>query len=260
MDDVVATERLSLFDALLHWVDPQLIENIRGEERRRTAWDLATLRWPRLIKTDECRQPSSTGWMAGGVDFVMLEAAWSASVDEFRRLIERGAIHLSGIAFGGDLQGHREAIPGEFAAKMRFDLNANTLKIGKQEFIAIAVSSGSTAATENGVLTAAEREPRGAVSVTELTDEEIFQLLEEHAKRVVKSASPKFSMAGKYSVMPIIARKMEHRAGNGQLLSKLADEAEFLEGWIALAIPSHQTPSKRGIANALRYEYSQLKT
>ncbi len=63
----------------------------------------------------------------------------------------------------------------------------------------------------------------------------------------------------KASMMPIIRRKMQHRASTGELLETLADEGAELCRWIEAKVPSHQVPTPGAIENALRREYRDLK-
>ena len=94
--------------------------------------------------------------------------------------------------------------------------------------------------------------------VPALSDDTILALLEEHARRVVEGPDAKFVAPGKVSVMPLVKRKMEYRAGKGELLPDLAGEAAWLEAWIKESAPSHHTPTAGAIENSLRAVYRGL--
>ncbi|HEY8609857.1 MAG TPA: hypothetical protein VIL69_01040 [Roseomonas sp.] len=59
--------------------------------------------------------------------------------------------------------------------------------------------------------------------------------------------------------MPLIKRKMRHRAATGEMLPNLASEAAELAVWIGTKAVSHQVPTERAIENSLRQEYAVLR-
>lgn len=93
----------------------------------------------------------------------------------------------------------------------------------------------------------------------DLDDETVLALLEENARRVAAKPDTQLFPPGKISLMPLIRRRMEFRAGAGELLPSLAGEAAALKAWIASKVPSHQVPSAKAIENGLRSDYAALR-
>ena len=268
METEPVPEHLTLLRALLEWCDLRLVNSVRIAERGHTAGELSGYMRniigfpePRLTPPDQWRQSPADDWMRGGpTNFTQLNLAWDALSRYFRAQIETGALYLEGVEVTGTYDAEPQALRGAFASEYEFDFNRNVLRIGKKRYTAVTVSRtpGVWAGIEGSTI-----RPRHELTpgdVPDLTDEFILALLEEHAKRVVKSEAPNMFPPGKISLMPIIRRKMRWRAEHRQLLSSITAEAGMLESWIKAALPSHQTPTAATIKKVMGPEYEALKT
>jgi hypothetical protein len=95
--------------------------------------------------------------------------------------------------------------------------------------------------------------------ISMLSDETILNLLEEHADRVIAGPDATLIAPGRISLLPIVKRKMRHRAERDELLPTLTAESKWLAQWIDDKLPSHHTPSAGTISKVLSPEYWQLK-
>lgn len=76
----------------------------------------------------------------------------------------------------------------------------------------------------------------------------------------IKISPPPPSFSGRPSVMHKIEKEFYARAASGKLLPTLAGESRHLHAWAKTTIQDEQTPSWRGIANALRVKYKHENT
>ncbi|TDH61578.1 hypothetical protein E2C06_15700 [Dankookia rubra] len=178
---------------------------------------------------------------------------------DFRKRIINGEIILCGIQTKPTRMSERSVIPGAWAADCIFDFRNDMLCVDDVIFHNVEAH----AVTPMGV-TCAHQAPSSLVTVTQdnirsLTDEEVLLLLEDHARRVVEHPDSKLVEPGKISLMPIVRRKMLHRAECALTRETLAAEAAELEAWIATKVPSHHVPKASTIENVLRSEYRSLR-
>lgn len=78
--------------------------------------------------------------------------------------------------------------------------------------------------------------------------------------RQIKISPQPPSFSGRPSVMHKIEKEFYARAASGILLPTLAGECRHLQAWAKAEITGEQTPSWRGIANALRIQYKHKNT
>jgi len=250
--------RLRLLDAVIEWCEPSLVERVRQEERQLTAYVLDDLRRPKLTPRHEWRQPTSNDWKAPRYSDQLL-AAWADVERDFARRIEIGELHLAGVPAAADDDAPPVAIPNAWAANIAFDFDRNTARRGDRRYLAVTVGQAPIAKTPEA--TADSPTPKRAAiteaNVHELTDEEVLILLEDHARRVVEGPDAKLIAPGKISLLPIIRRKMLHRADTGETRETLNAEAHALADWIATKVPSHQAPTASTIEKTLRADYKR---
>lgn len=188
------------------------------------------------------------------------ERARNALHQDFRSRLIQGEMKLTGVQTKPGRCTTVATIPGSWAADFNFDFASGTIRCAEYRWVAVTASLGSPAAQ------GAEQAPQlpepviiWADQVATLDDETVLALLEEHARRVVESPDARLIAPGKISLMPIILRKMLHRAQTGATRGTLAAEASELAEWIATKVSSHQVPSAGAIENALRNDYRKLK-
>jgi hypothetical protein len=198
--------------------------------------------------------------MNGGSQPIQLIVAWGALDRGFRSLIERDSLHLAGVNVTDRSNTKLEPIPGVWAADLRFDFRRNAIERRGTRYVAIRVTPTPFASSDDSPPSHPARQPQfGMKDIPDLPDDVILALLEEHAKRVVENDSAKLIGPGKISLMPIIDRTMKYRAERGTLEPTLAAETVWLASWIQSKVPSHQAPSAKSVANALRLEYAACK-
>jgi hypothetical protein len=150
----------------------------------------------------------------------------------------------------------RVLLPGHLATDFVFDFDKNVVEHGDHRYLAVLVSQRPLAQP-------AARGRTGAMPtvapISDMSDKDLFELLEEHARRVVEEDAEPLISPSRISYAPILRRKMRFRAGRGELHATLAAEARYLAGWIGEKVPSHQTPTAPSLENALRTTYNELK-
>jgi hypothetical protein len=254
---------LPLLEALVRWSEPRLVEAVRVQERRHTPHEMAQLTYlPRLCEEAELAKPPASGLMGGQTSSTPLRAAWEALERDFRARLVRGDFHLLGVQMYPHRSVEHVPIPGVWAADMKFDFCANSVRVGGPRYVAVKVVFGPAPA--GGQVATAGRvgsPPITPKTVRDLSDEEVLLLLEEHARRVVEIAEYRALDPGitKVSFMPIILRQMRARAAAGKLLPTWTAEAAELAKWIQQKAPSHQVPTAGAIENSLREEYWRLQ-
>ena len=259
MNTAPQTTNLSLREALIEWCDKKRLGNVIRAERYFSESDLCS---NGRVHIAGARNLFRTEYMLGDerqLAYEELDDAWNFLVLDFRKRIEKGEIHLSGVQTRPDRRETRGVIQGVWATDFVFDFQNDVITIlGQSRYIAVLASEHSvvpSGSPEPRVPTLAQVTPE---LVATLDDETILGLLEEHARRVVENDAHMI-FPGKISVVPIIRRKMRYRADNQQLEPRLTDEMAWLAKWIAERIPSFQTPTPKSLANVLRGDYAACK-
>jgi hypothetical protein len=256
---------ITLRVALLRWSDPVLIEAVRQAEAPFASDSLmAHGRFDlgggasRTSPDDDEDDDEDDAEHARR----RLSAAWERLRQDFRDRIQRGEIHLQGVQTAPERQSHPAPLNGLWAAEFSFDFPAGRIVVGPTHPLryAAVVASRTPFTSSDAVPQPSE----AALSITPATvasldDETILALLEEHAARVIATEDAKLIAPGKISLMPIIRRKMLHRAEQGEICLTLADEAKALAAWIETKVMSHQVPTVGRIENVLRGEYRLLR-
>lgn len=251
---------LSLRNALLAWCFKDRVEDVQAYEVYFRSQELATFGYPNLGGASNRGDPMPMGTLAYESLREALDNAWKGILLDFRERVQRGQIHLRGVQTEPERQLTESRIPGQWAADYSFDVLAGTIQVGEFRYVSVVVLLGPADAEAPAAPAASTaRAALRAEDVAALDDDTILALLEEHAKRVVKSPDAKLIEPGKISVMPIVRRRMLRRAETGELALTLADEARELAAWIATKVPSHQVPTAGRIENALRHDYWRLK-
>jgi hypothetical protein len=249
-----------LVQAVLRAEGPFAPETLDGPERPHLGGGKAPYEPDQLVSSGHMRR-----------EHALLKAAWDRLFEDFRLRVEAGEIHLSGFRVAPERQEMRSAIPGVWIASYVIDYKAGTLIGAGGQYVSVRLSAAPVAAEHSSASLAgaaasppplAASAPRGPITEAEarkLTDEDLVVLLEEYARRVVDEEGTELKMPVKVSFMPIIRRKMRHRAQAGELCDTLAAETRFLAAWIEGKIDGHQIPTAKHIENELRDEYWRLK-
>ena len=132
---------LPLSVAILTWLTPALVEEIRKHERRCSRNELMSWKWPRLVPDGDLRQPTNNDWMAGGSSSTpALRDAWANLENEFRRLMRAGELYLTGVAVKPELTTETQLIPAAWASELKFDLIADAVMLPDRKFASVLVS------------------------------------------------------------------------------------------------------------------------
>jgi hypothetical protein len=256
-------ERLRVADALRLWCDPGLVRAVVAAESKYTEVTIHKLGHPNLGGARPARDRGAlvdSSTLQRNHDAYMF--AWNALAADFRRRLVGGELYLLGVLVHPERETAHRPVPGVWAAEYEIDYETDELRVAGRRYVAV-VCTRTPPADPEAPRTDPGRAPSPitAEGVGDLSDEEVALLLEEHARRVVENADARLLAAAtiKASMMPIIRRKMQHRASTGELLETLADEAAELRRWIEAKVPSHQVPTPGAIGNALRREYRDLK-
>lgn len=260
-------ERLSLREALERWCDPSLVEAVRAQERRKTAYEMDQVSHRiQLTPKTERERPSDTRWMVGPPDYTRLIIAWRELESDLRQMISFGAIHLRGVQTRPQRRSDPEPIPSAWGGDAAFDFASSAVEFGEYRFTAVLCARHPfepVPRKEQVPLPLPAPDILPAVirpeDVPGLSDETILALLEEHARRVVEGPEVRLGASLTFSLMPLVQRKLRHRAVRGEMLMSLADETRWLADWIAEKAPSFHVPQAKPIENALRGDYNRLK-
>ena len=210
--------------------------------------------------------------MAGGTNYAPLIDAWDAMVREFVRNIEDKKWFLSGVPAAAPGSSDPVIISHVQASDIKFNWFDSTLTLNGQKHLMVRVFRTPPPAPKPSEILNQPTPPSRPFlnndagqfvlepkDVTRLSDDTILALLEEHARRVVGTPDAKLISPGKVSLLPIILRKMTHRAERGELLPRIVDEGEYLAQWIASKIDHHHPPSAGTITKTLGKNYAVLK-
>lgn len=260
MEECEQPKRLKLREAVIEWCDPDILAAIRGEEGWGTLDSLARLQWPCLSGPDFPRHPKEG---IDQIDYPRLDALWKFVTTDFVRRMEDGDFYLSGVQQAPELTTAERPIPGVWASACKFDFRSSVVTVNGMRFGSVTASRIAPApmpssGTQDSAA-AGSRPTITAETAVSLSDEEVFALLEDYARRVVEEEGSSLGMPVKVSFMPIIRRRMEHRIRTGEACSTLAAEAEELAAWIKIKVSGHQTPKPGSIENELREDYWRLK-
>lgn len=261
MTEAEGTESLSLLEALRTWCDDDLVQKIVAEEARLTPNELITFHLPKLSPETSWRQPSRDEWM-GSSNTSFLHAAWDSLFADFRRRIERREVHLAGFASNDDPATMIEALPSFWASEFIFDLVGNAITRRDRRYVAVEVSLRPRVTTTKPQ-PASDAAPKTLPVISEivgtLSDDDLFLLLDEYARRVTVEEGSSLKLPVKVSFIPILRRKLSHRFEIGENAATLDAEGDALETWIKSKVDGHQTPTAAHIKNELRDDHRRLK-
>jgi hypothetical protein len=263
---------LPLSDALVRWTDPALVEAVRREERRHGAYHLHEfyrLQAHRLqLAPDRELRPSppGTGW-AGPPDMGSLITAWRALERDLAGRLVRGEFHLVGVRTAPARTATPRAIPGVWAADMRFDFAFDAVSVDGARYVAVRAVHGPEPEGEEPAGVAAAAPAPAAVPVAGITPEQaaeldpatVAALLEAHAEHVRLGLRVELAPPGKASPLALAASMMVHRAKTGALCPTMAEEADWLEAWVTKVAPSYSRLGAKRMQNQLGPLYRRLR-
>ena len=259
--------RLPLLQAISRWCDPWLLLGVRQNESAFRTDEIRDFGFSQLSVTSGPRRSArrrSAEEYAGLRR--SLESSWVDLLKDMQTRVAAEEIYLYGVQTQPNLATNHERIPATWAFDLQIDAKSRSITAHGLRWTAVEcwldLADAGTEAVERAVTDPVPPAPRATLQpedVTSLTDEAILILLEEHAKRVVEGPEAKLIAPGKISLLPIIKHKMEHRAAQGVLLPKLADEVEVLADWIASKVKSHPVPKALTIGKVLGKTYEALK-
>jgi hypothetical protein len=145
-----------------------------------------------------------------------------------------------------------------------FDLRANAVRRDSRTYLAVRAAKDPPPGSpgQRNEIQPAASEPPGPITpqtAAALTDDEVFALLDEYARRVAEDEDSSLKLPVKVSFIPILRRRLRWRFENGENAPTLAADAAALEEWIKTKVDGHQTPSARHIENELRGDHRRLK-
>lgn len=264
-EDVASARRLPLSEALASWCDSRILFEIRRREYYFSPAELRRLEHPNLGAAGE---GSDSGRNPISRDHNLrreLEELWKDLEKDFKDRIRRGEVYLQGVQTYPELRSTPEHVPSAWASDMRFKFSDDVLNVHRYRFISVVCSLDPPTEVESGQhqetatpSSATARLVIRAEDVPSLDDETILALLEENHRRVVENDSETLFPPVKVSLMPLLRRKMRHRAKTGQIHGTLAAEAAELAAWIGTKLSSHHLPTPGTIENGLRKDYWDL--
>jgi hypothetical protein len=258
MSDLNQQSDISLREAIISWCDETTVNQLLKAETYFTAIELRGM--------GRYHFGAAQGLIAKGnvIDYSAahkaLKHAWENLLENFRRCIQLGQIYLRGAQTRPERQDLLSPIPNVWAQDFKFDFYKDEVTIGlKYRYIGVIASRFPPADKlphpGGSNLAAATVTPE---MVAALSDEMILALLEEYARRVVKNDA-KLTVQAKISFVPIVRQKMRYRTSKAELKDTLQAEMSWLVAWLTERVPSHQVPTPKSLANALRNDYASCK-
>ncbi|WP_431285590.1 hypothetical protein ACQW02_12640 [Humitalea sp. 24SJ18S-53] len=141
---------LSLFDALVRWSDPDLMDVLRQKERRHIAFDIRhfySISAPRRLQISldsELAVAITDGSMIGSPYFGDLIAAWDAVIRDFRNRLT-GEIHIEGVQTKPNLETESRLLPSAWMSDAEFNFVRNAVQVGEARYVAVRCSRGQRA-------------------------------------------------------------------------------------------------------------------
>lgn len=256
---------LRLLDALARWGDQSLVEALNATQAHLSTSFLAQAGIPRLAWRDERSVPAPLGGKSAmpkqlpHAAHLLVDELWLALKRSFRAAIETGVLHLEGVEADAAMDREPQAIRGAFAAEMQFDFELNTVRVRRRKFLSVTVSRTPSPWAPLEVAASDRRRSVGKFNVADLTTDQIVELIEEHARRVVAEPGAKLMAPEKVTLIPLVRMKLHDRAARGDLLDQLGVEAIWLATWIGGKVEHYKPPKSATIEKTLRREYNQLK-
>lgn len=142
MADSDPGQLLPLSDGIVALCDPELVKAVQRaeapfapqllawEERPHLGGGKARYEPGRYVSSDHMRR-----------EHALLRVTWDALFDDFRRRIEDGQIHLSGVQTRPEPQETRTSIPGVWAADYIFNFKDGSVSGNGRRYVAVRMSS-----------------------------------------------------------------------------------------------------------------------
>lgn len=140
-------QELTLYDAVVQWCDPALVDRIREAERDLIAHEHQQYPRPKLTHPTEWRQPTNRSWMIE-TSYVALDAAWADVERDLRTRLVRGEFHLRGVMVEPHRKRAAEVLPGVWAADYRFDFSLGTVRFEAFRYVAVIATRGPAAESD----------------------------------------------------------------------------------------------------------------
>ncbi len=259
MNDEETEKPLPLLQGVICWCDQKLIAKIIEMERPFSFVDLERDSWPQLSQENE-RQLHDCGLRDRRAGFLeSRHAYWAALERDLKARLADEQLHLEGVPVTQDMNQAAQAIRGALAAEFQFDFRMNSLRFKQQKFVSVTLSPAPSpwAPLEIGTTRLSRAAP--TLKVCDLSTDQILELIEEHARRVIEDPEAKLMPPGKVSLIPLIRMKMQERARHDALEPTLNGETAWLAKWIADKAEHWDTPKAATIARSLGTTYAMLK-
>lgn len=252
---------LRIDQALRQFCDPELVAAVRSAEGNYSEITLRVFGHPNLGGARAPRPGDNlTGSSTSQRHHAEYMFAWNAMMADFRNKLVQEDLFLLGVSVLPTRDTTFSLIPGVWAADYEIDFETEVVSVGANRYLAVRCTPVRPMLAVNSPSNAPAESPRRtAAGIGELTDEEILELLEEHARRVIAGPDSKLIAPGKISMMPLIAGKLRHRAERGELLATQAAEMLWLYNWVKSKVDLHYVPKPGAIKRVLGKQYEALK-
>ncbi|MGE4045233.1 MAG: hypothetical protein AB7F35_10290, partial [Acetobacteraceae bacterium] len=210
-------------DAVVRWCDQRLVNDVKTIEDRLTAIDLLKLGYPNLSGADPLEPKNS--YLGDNDDpKQILSEFWDLLIQDFRARVQRRELHLRGVQVAPQLTEHPVPIPNSWASDVAIHVQDGAVSISGCRYVDVVVSDRAfTPAPASRVQTPTSQQIT-VEQVPDLPDDVLVKLLEEYVRRGVEQPSFKLSPL-KIKVMPLLIRKMHHRAATGAICDRVSREA-----------------------------------
>ena len=250
---------LPLLDGVVRWCDQDLIAKIIETEKVFSFVALEVGSWPQLSHEKDRRFNDYGLRDLQSSMFRAREAYWPALERDLRSRLAGERLHLEVVLVKKEMNEAAQAIRGAFASEFQFNFRENTLRFKQQKFVSVTVSLTPSPWAPLEIGRVQPTITARSFKAADLTGDEIVELIEEHARRVIADPDAKLAAPGKVSLIPLIQMKMTERNRRKEMNDTLAGEAAWLAGWIASKTEHWDPPKAATIEKTLRITYATLK-
>jgi hypothetical protein len=220
-------DRLTLRDAALRWCDSDLVRDLRAAEKARDKLGPAPPE-PELLARLGAAEAWRTEINRRNTIAASVPTCWKRLSSDLRASLESQELLIEGVQVLPTRTETITDIPGIWAVEFTLDFELNTLDFPKHRFVMVRIfrPDARTTAKEGSASTNSALEEHGRppkLDVSQLTDDEIMAILNEHHQRVIHERSGTLFAPGKVTVMAYIRARMEVRAKANELLSTLRE-------------------------------------
>lgn len=259
MNEEKPGKTVPLLQGVIQWCDQCLIAKIVEAEMTFSFVDLERSSWPQI--SHESKRNLNDYGMRSSHEYLSEArgAYWLALERDLKARLADERLHLEAVPVTEDMNQAAQAIRGAFAAEFYFDFKMNTVRFKQQKFVnaTLSLMPSPWAPLEIGTTPLSRAAP--ALKVCDLSTDQILELIEEHARRVITDPEAKLMPPGKVSLIPLVRMKMQERALRDALEPTLKGETAWLAEWIADKAEHWDTPKAATIARSLGTTYAMLK-